>query len=195
MKKIFIFIFLFSCFFTTDAFCGKRNKSVKNVPNGSVEMQQTIDTPCPDVDTDKEFVTMGIAKGSLSHTNILQPLAITDAKIKILRKANATFIQWLESYLSGQGTVLPDEIKEKLQNNINAYIIFDFTQSCLRSSEMDLYGEVYVFVGLSANKKDVLTALLIGHSEELSEDEKQQINFDLDIFRSKIQEYIENSDL
>jgi hypothetical protein len=196
MKKLMFILMMFFVFFVT-ACASEQQKSAGSKPIGqAVLFNESWELPCQMYDDDEYFAAVGIAKGSMEQKIELQKTALANAQ-DICRQ-NVKHEYWDLEQVDGNGII------DTVVNNAQA--------KCVKYSGAMEEGKIEVYVGIKISKRELAEKMvnelvftiekreqipqeyIKNLSEELSEEEKAQIDFKAAEYEEKMQKYMESKE-
>ena len=191
MKKEFILIAL-TVLFTGATFtcCGgsKQVATSSNKPKSSSPFGEVYEAPCADVDTENEFVGLGIASGSKNRMDVLQTSALTNAQNIVRQKMQHAYKGAIDDYSNYMGNNSGSDAQAKVERagtQLIDRIVNDTKAVCgPKFSSVDDKGDVSCYIGIRVNKKQVAQAI----ANYLSKDDELKMRFNEQEFRKRMDE-------
>lgn len=180
--------------------CGTTNKtttamqsqmsSVSNAPFGEV-----YSLPCEVYDTDTEFAATGIYRGSSYQKGECQLNALENAKQLVYAKFKHTYNGMISNYSNTVGNNRGNDIETKLEragDQVVKAILNDVQACCVKFSGVQADGNIECYVGIKVPKQVIANQVAKTISDNLTQDEKDRINFDEYKYRKEMEERMKN---
>lgn len=180
---------------------GKDAKKEEKAPSTCVsEAHQTTslgeswELPCQMYDDDDYFTAIGIAKGDIDEKGRLQELALYDARRIVEWKVRPVYYSMGVMIAMKVNELLTDKKKEdnitdkirKAGDSVIKTTIKNAQAECVKYSGITEDGMIEAYVGIKISRRKLAEEMLREIRKVLSEEEKNRISFDEEIFRERM---------
>ena len=148
--------------------------------------------PDAEIDTKEYFVGTGFAYGTRIQKSSLQQTALTGAQDIVRQKMSHSYKGMISNYMNNYGNDVGTDIQTKLERGgiqiIDKIIGDTYESATAKFSAVDEKGQIECVVNIRIYKNELADKIAKKAAEDLSSDEKLQIDFKEDQFRQKMQE-------
>lgn len=148
--------------------------------------------PDAEIDTKEYFVGTGFGYGSRVEKSALQQTALTNAQDIVRQKMQHSYKGMIRNYMNNYGNDVGTDIQTKLERGgdqiIDALVGDAYESATAKFSEADEKGQIECVVNIRVYKNELADKIAKKATEDLSSEEKLQIDFKEDLFRKKMQE-------
>lgn len=167
-----------------------QTSSASNAPFGEV-----YSLPCEVYDTDTEFAATGIYRGSSYQKGECQLNALENAKQLVYAKFKHTYNGMISNYSSSIGNNRGNDIETKLEragDQVVKAILNDIQACCVKFSGVQADGNIECYVAIKVPKRVIADQVTKTISDNLTQDEKDRINFNEYNYRKEMEERMKN---
>lgn len=162
-------------------------------PRQAISLGESWELPCQMYDDDDYFTATGIAEGDIDEKVRLQELALYDARRIVEWKVRSVYrwigITWkLRDFVSANNKK-EDKIIDKISqagNSVIETVINNAQAKCVKYSGIMEDGMIEAYVGIKISRRKLAEEMLREIRKVLSEEEKNRISFDEEIFRERM---------
>ncbi|MBQ0090462.1 MAG: hypothetical protein KBT27_14135 [Prevotellaceae bacterium] len=197
MKKIFFFsAFIAVAMFATS--CGPAKKATvatTSLPTSVAPFGEVYSIPCEVYDTDTEFAATGIYRGSSYQKGECQLNALENAKQLVYAKFKHTYNGMISNYSNSIGNNRGNDIETKLEragDQVVKAILNDIQACCVKFSGVQADGNIECYVAIKVPKTVIADRVTKTISDNLTQDEKDRINFNEYNYRKEMEERMKN---
>lgn len=183
-------LFVCSCGTTKTTLAQVQTSSASNAPFGEV-----YSMPCEVYDTDTEFAATGIYRGSSYQKGECQLNALENAKQLVYAKFKHTYNGMISNYSNTIGNNRGNDIETKLEragDQVVKAILNDIQACCVKFSGVQADGNIECYVAIKVPKRVIADQVTKTISDNLTQDEKDRINFNEYNYRKEMEERMKN---
>ena len=148
--------------------------------------------PDAEIDTKEYFVGTGFGYGSRVEKSALQKTALTNAQDILRQKMTHSYKGMVSNYMNNYGNDVGTDIQTKLEQGgiqvIDVIVADTYESASAKFSSVDEKGDIECVANIRVYKNELADRLAKKATEDLSSEEKLQIDFKEDQFRKKMQE-------
>ncbi len=175
--------------------CGSQKQAVAQSQNSKAPFGEVYSMPCEVYDTPDKFTATGIYRGSSYQKGECQLNALENAKQMVYAKYRHTYNGMISNYNASIGNNRGNEISTKLERAGDAVInamLNDITATCIKFSNVFDDGMVECYVAIEIYKDELAEKVSKKVSDVLTQEEKDQINFNEYNYRKQMEERMKN---
>lgn len=192
MNKIIVNTLGIACIFFVS--CGT-SKKVEPITKSNAPFGEVYSMPCEVYDTPDHFTATGIYRGSSYQKDECHKNALRNARQIIYEKYSHTYKGMISDYSGSFGTNKGNDIARKIESAgdqvINA-ILNDVYETCTKFSNVFDDGMIECYVAIEVSKKEIAEKVSKGVSDVLTQEEKENINFNEFSYRKQMEERMKN---
>lgn len=175
--------------------CGTSKKVEPVVTKSNSPFGEVYSMPCEVYDTPEKFAATGIYRGSSYQKDECHKNALRNARQIIYEKYSHTYKGMVSDYSGSFGTNKGNDIARKIESAgdqvINA-ILNDVYEICTKFSNVFDDGMIECYVAIEVSKKEIAEKVSKGVSDVLTQEEKENINFNEFSYRKQMEERMKN---
>lgn len=178
--------------------CGAKQEVVQTKKSQN-PFGESYEAPCQVYDTNEEFAATASFRGSSNQLQEVQKNALLAAQEIIRLKMQHAYEGMVSDYSASVGNNRGNDIERKMDSagdRIIDLIVKETKQSCVRWSEIYDDGHIICHVAIQIPKGETAQRIANEVKDKLTQDEKDRIGFNEQVYREKMQkrfeEYKEN---
>lgn len=156
---------------------------------------ESFTAPCQVYDSDTEFAATGIYRGSSYQKGECQKFALENAKQLVYAKYHHSYEGMISNYSSSIGNNRGNDIETKLQqagDQVVKAILNDVQECCVQWSGVQPDGNIECYVAIKVPKSVIANQVAKKIADNLTQDEKDRINFNEYSYRKEMEERMKN---
>ncbi len=155
---------------------------------------ETFEAPCQVYDTKQDFAASTSFRGSSMQRNEVQKGALLAAQELIRLKMQHAYKGMVSEYSASVGNNRGNDVERKMTSagdRIIDAIINETMQSCTRWSEIYDDGDIECYIAIEISKEETARRISQEVKDHLTQDEKDRIGFNEEVYREKMQKRFE----
>ena len=191
MNKIIVNTLGIACIFFVS--CGT-SKKVEPITKSNAPFGEVYSMPCEVYDTPDHFTATGIYRGSSYQKDECHKNALRNARQIIYEKYSHTYKGMVSEYSASVGNNRGNDVERKMTSagdRIIDAIINETMQSCTRWSGIYDDGDIECYIAIEISKEETARRISQEVKDHLTQDEKDRIGFNEEVYREKMQKRFE----
>lgn len=155
---------------------------------------ETFEAPCQVYDTKQDFAASTSFRGSSMQRNEVQKGALLAAQELIRLKMQHAYKGMVSEYSASVGNNRGNDVERKMTSagdRIIDAIINETMQSCTRWSGIYDDGDIECYIAIEISKEETARRISQEVKDHLTQDEKDRIGFNEEVYREKMQKRFE----